>query len=198
MGCRCRPPWRRMAPPHQFATIRTIPGEISKDIADIAIMACGSLARRSPRAIRKTFLHKVNLISDAPPEWEAEFFSSRGTEADDLLQARRIPGQAGAVRSFRVRHHAHAVDGGEPDHYMALQASQDALKDCGPLNLEAVAAHRRNRRPRGIGVIAASAYLALPRLCGRSIRERRPQRGEVHLISVRRQVKAQYTRRWRS
>ncbi len=31
-----------------------------------------------------------------------------------------------------------ADGGGEPDHYMALQASQDALKDCGALDLEPV------------------------------------------------------------
>src|SRR5581483_8939766 len=31
-----------------------------------------------------------------------------------------------------------AVDGGEPDHYMALQTAHDALKDCGRLDLEPV------------------------------------------------------------
>jgi acyl transferase domain-containing protein len=111
----------------------------SNDIAIIG-MACVLPGASDVARYWENILHKVNSISDAPPEWEAELFYEQDTKADDRTYCKRggFLGKLAQFDPFSFGIMPNAVDGGEPDHYMALQASQDALKDCGPLDLEAV------------------------------------------------------------
>jgi len=111
----------------------------SKDIAIIG-MACVLPGAPDVARYWENILHKVNAISDAPPEWEAELFYEENTKADDRTYCKRggFLGKLAQFDPFAFGIMPNAVDGGEPDHYMALQASHDALKDCGALDLEAV------------------------------------------------------------
>lgn len=111
----------------------------SKDIAIIG-MACVLPGAPNVQRYWENILHKVNAISDAPPEWEAELFFEQDTKADDRTYCKRggFLGKLAQFDPFAFGIMPNAVDGGEPDHYMALQAAHDALKDCGPLDLEPV------------------------------------------------------------
>ena len=114
---------------------------VSNDIAIIG-MACVLPGAPNVERYWENILHKVNSISDAPPEWEAELFYEQDTKADDRTYCKRggFLGKLAQFDPFSFGIMPNAVDGGEPDHYMALQASQDALKDCGRLDLEPVKA----------------------------------------------------------
>src|ERR1035438_9549510 len=114
---------------------------------DIAIIGMACVLPGAPDAARywENILHKVNAISDAPPEWEAELFYEQDTKADDRTYCKRggFLGKLAQFDPFSFGIMPNAVDGGEPDHYMALQASQDALKDCGPLDLVVIDGNAR-------------------------------------------------------
>jgi acyl transferase domain-containing protein len=111
----------------------------SKDIAIIG-MACVFPGAPDMQRYWENILHKVNSISDAPPEWEAELFYEQDTKADDRTYCKRggFLGKLAQFDPFTFGIMPNAVDGGEPDHFMALQASHDAIKDCGKLDLEPV------------------------------------------------------------
>ena len=112
------------------------------EISDITIIGMAGVFPGSSNVQQywENILHKVNAISDAPPEWEADLFYEENTKADDRTYCKRggFLGKLAQFDPFSFGIMPNAVDGGEPDHYMALQASQDALKDCGALDLEPV------------------------------------------------------------
>jgi acyl transferase domain-containing protein len=112
------------------------------EINDIAIIGMAGVfpGACNVQQYWENILHKVNAISDAPPEWEADLFFEENTKADDRTYCKRggFLGKLAQFDPFSFGIMPNAVDGGEPDHYMALQASQDALKDCGALDLELV------------------------------------------------------------
>src|ERR1039458_10546857 len=60
----------------------------SNDIAIIG-MACVLPGAPDVRRYWENILHKVNAISDAPPEWEAELFYEQDTKADDRTYCKR-------------------------------------------------------------------------------------------------------------
>lgn len=103
-------------------------------------MACVLPGAPDMRRYWENILRKVNAISDAPPEWEAELFYEANTKADDRTYCKRggFLGKLAQFDPFSFGIMPNAVDGGEPDHFMALQTAHDALKDCGELDLEPV------------------------------------------------------------
>ncbi|HUO27774.1 MAG TPA: type I polyketide synthase, partial [Bryobacteraceae bacterium] len=111
----------------------------SKDIAIIG-MACVLPGAPDKQRYWENILHKVNSISDAPPEWESELFFEENTKQDDRTYCKRggFLGKLAQFDPFTFGIMPNAVDGGEPDHYMALQASHDAIQDCTNLDLEPV------------------------------------------------------------
>src|SRR5215469_14020961 len=116
-----------------------MPHNGSNDIAIIG-MACVFPGAADMQRYWENILHKVKSIDDAPPEWEAELFFEENTKADDRTYCKRggFLGKLAQFDPFSFGIMPNAVDGAEPDHYMALQAAHDALKDCGSLDLEKV------------------------------------------------------------
>jgi len=114
----------------------------SNGSTDIALIGMACVFPGAPNVQRywENILKKVNAISDAPPEWEAELFYEANTKADDRTYCKRggFLGKLAQFDPFSFGIMPNAVDGGEPDHYMALQTAHDALKDCGRLDLEPV------------------------------------------------------------
>jgi acyl transferase domain-containing protein len=170
----------------------------SNDIADIAIIGMACVLPGAPDAARywENILHKVNAISDAPPEWEAELFYEENTKADDRTYCKRggFLGKLAQFDPFSFGIMPNAVDGGEPDHYMALQASQDALNDCGPLDLEPVKARTAVIIGRGTyvnrGNAAALQQGVMVESILRILKQLHPEHTAAELAEIKRQIKA--------
>ena len=116
--------------------------ESRHDPSDLAIigMACVFPGASDMQQYWENILHKVNAISDAPPDWEPELYFEENTKADDRTYCKRggFLGKLAQFDPFTFGIMPNAVDGAERDHFMALQTAHDALKDCGPLDLEPV------------------------------------------------------------
>jgi acyl transferase domain-containing protein/phosphopantetheinyl transferase len=111
----------------------------SKDIAIIG-MACVFPGAANMRQYWENILHKVDAISDPPPDWEAElYWDPESTETDRTYCKRG--GYLGKLAEFDPFAYGvlpSAVDGCEPDHYMALRVSHEALADSGPIDISGV------------------------------------------------------------
>jgi acyl transferase domain-containing protein len=170
----------------------------SNDIAGIAIIGMACVLPGAPDAARywENILHKVNSISDAPPEWEAELFYEQDTKADDRTYCKRggFLGKLAQFDPFSFGIMPNAVDGGEPDHYMALQASQDALKDCGKLDLEPVKARTAVIIGRGTyinrGNAAALQQGVMVESILRILKQLHLEHTDAELAEIKRQIKA--------
>jgi acyl transferase domain-containing protein len=165
---------------------------------DIAIIGMACVLPGAPDATRywENILHKVNAISDAPPEWEAELFFEQDTKADDRTYCKRggFLGKLAQFDPFAFGIMPNAVDGGEPDHYMALQASQDALKDCGPLDLEAVKQRTAVIIGRGTyvnrGNAAALQQGVMVESILRILKQLHPEHTDAELAEIKKRIKA--------
>ena len=111
----------------------------SKDIAIIG-MACVFPGAANMRQYWENILHKVDAISDPPPDWEAElYWDPESTETDRTYCKRG--GYLGKLAEFDPFSYGvlpSAVDGCEPDHFMALRVSHEALADSGPIDISGV------------------------------------------------------------
>jgi len=166
----------------------------SNDIAIIG-MACVLPGAPDVRRYWENILHKVNAISDAPPEWEAELFFEENTKQDDRTYCKRggFLGKLAQFDPFSFGIMPNAVDGGEPDHYMALQASHDALKDCGPLDLEPVKQRTAVIIGRGTyinrGNAAALQQGVMVESILRILKQLHPEHTDAELAEIKRQIK---------
>jgi acyl transferase domain-containing protein len=92
----------------------------TNDIADIAIIGMACVLPGAPDARRywENILHKVNAISDAPPEWEAELFYEENTKADDRTYCKRggFLGKLAQFDPFSFGIMPNAVDGARRRH----------------------------------------------------------------------------------
>jgi len=92
----------------------------TNDIADIAIIGMACVLPGAPDARRywENILHKVNSISDAPPEWEAELFYEENTKADDRTYCKRggFLGKLAQFDPFSFGIMPSAVDGARRRH----------------------------------------------------------------------------------
>jgi len=170
----------------------------SKGIADIAIigMACVFPAAPNVQRYWENILHKVNAISDAPPEWEAELFYEADTKADDRTYCKRggFLGKLAQFDPFSFGIMPNAVDGGEPDHFMALQTAHDALKDCGPLDLERVKQRTAVIIGRGTyvnrGNAAAMQQGVMVESILRILKQLHPEHTAAELAEIKRRLQA--------
>ena len=89
------------------------PMEISSDIAIIG-MAGVFPGAANIEQYWENILHKVNAISDAPPEWEADLFFEENTKADDRTYCKRggFLGKLAQFDPFSFGIMPNAVDGG--------------------------------------------------------------------------------------
>jgi acyl transferase domain-containing protein len=102
---------------------------------DIAIigLSCVFPGAADARRYWQNILDKVDAVSDAPPDWEAERFFEAESHADDRTYCKR-GGFLGELSAFDPSLYGvmpNAVDGAEPDHFLALRNASDALRDAG-------------------------------------------------------------------
>jgi acyl transferase domain-containing protein len=103
--------------------------------SDIAIigLSCVFPGAADARRYWQNILDKVDSVSDAPPDWEAERFFDPEARASDRTYCKR-GGFLGDLAAFDPALYGvmpNAVDGAEPDHFLALRNASDALRDAG-------------------------------------------------------------------
>ncbi len=101
---------------------------------DIAIIGMSALfpGAKDLKTYWQNILNKVDAVHDAPDRWAKPYFDPNSTENDRIYT--RKGGFLGDLAEFNPMEFGimpNAVDGGEPDQYLALKLARDALKDAG-------------------------------------------------------------------
>ena len=102
---------------------------------DVAIvgMACIFPGAKDIREYWQNIISKVDAISDPPEDWEAERYFDAHSTANDRIYCKR-GGYLGNLARFEPLEFGvmpSSLDGGEPDHYLALRVAKEALSDAG-------------------------------------------------------------------
>jgi acyl transferase domain-containing protein/phosphopantetheinyl transferase len=103
-----------------------------KDIAIIG-MACIFPGAGDLHRYWENILAKVDAVSDAPEDWESAFYYDPESGSNDRTYCRR-GGFLGDLAAFDPAQYGvmpNAVDGTEPDHFLALRVAYDALVHAG-------------------------------------------------------------------
>lgn len=167
----------------------------SNDIAIIG-MACVFPGANNVQHYWENILGKVSAISDPPPDWESELFYEPDTKADDRTYCKRggFLGELARFDPFAFGVMPNAVDGAEPDHFMALQTAHDALKNCGNLDLDRVRERTAVILGRGTyvnrGNAAAMQQGVVVDSVLRILKQLHPEHGPEELAEVKRRLKA--------
>ena len=117
---------------------------MSEKAPDIAIigLACVFPGAANAQQYWENILAKVDSVGDPPPDWEAELFWDPDSTENDRTYCKR-GGYLGKFAEFDPAAYGimpNAVDGAEPDHFMALRTAHDALADSGLKDISQVKA----------------------------------------------------------
>ncbi len=101
---------------------------------DIAIIGMSALypGAKDLQTYWQNILNKVDAVHDAPDSWAVPYFDPNST-ANDRIYTRK-GGFLGDLAEFNPVEFGimpNAVDGGEPDQFLALKLAREALKDAG-------------------------------------------------------------------
>jgi len=167
---------------------------------DIAVvgMACVFPGAADLHAYWNNILAKVDAVSDPPPDWGADLFYDPDSEENDRTYCKRGGwlGDLAAFDPIELGVMPKAVDGGEPDHFLALKAAQDALQDAG--YDEGLLARYKERSEviigRGTYVNRGNAT-ALQQVVGvesllRVLKKLHPEYDDAELAQIRAELKA--------
>ena len=164
---------------------------------DIAIigMACVFPGAAHMRQYWENIIHKVDAISDPPADWEAELFWDPASTENDRTYCKR-GGYLGKLAEFDPYAYGimpNAVDGTEPDHFMALRAAHDALADSGPRDISAVKARTAVIIGRGTyvnrGNGAALQQGVMVESVIRILRQLHPEYTEAELALIKKELR---------
>lgn len=161
--------------------------------AAIVGMAC--LFPRAPdlHAFWENILAEVDAVSEAPPEWDAAL--DHEVWPPDVGEEARRGGFLGELAAFDPLAFGvmpNAVDGGEPEHFLALRVAHDALADAGYLDRDfdrtrvAVILGRGTYVNRGY-VSVLQRTITIPQII-RVLRGLHPEHSEAELAEIRRQL----------
>jgi acyl transferase domain-containing protein len=103
--------------------------------SDIAIigLSCVFPGARDVEQFWSNILNRVDAVSDAPPDWGAEQVYDPDSGANHRTYCKR-GGFLADLAEFDPAEYGvmpNAVDGTEPDHFLALRAACEALRDAG-------------------------------------------------------------------
>jgi acyl transferase domain-containing protein/phosphopantetheinyl transferase len=159
-------------------------------------MSCVFPRAPSLQAYWENIIHKVDAVSDPPPEWEADLFLDPEADGNDRLYCAR-GGYLGPLAEFDPVAYGimpSSVDGTEPDHFLALRAAFEAMADAGLRGQEVgherteviigrgTYVNRGNTTVIQHGVVVESVLRILKQL--------HPEHGEAELAAIKRQLKA--------
>ncbi|HET7035096.1 MAG TPA: beta-ketoacyl synthase N-terminal-like domain-containing protein [Thermomicrobiaceae bacterium] len=100
-------------------------------------MACMFPGAPNVTAFWRNILHKVDAVSEAPPEaWDTDVYYDADFSDTDKVYCKR-GGYLGSLVAFDpLPHNIPPITvGGEPDQWLALQVARDAMADAGCLDL---------------------------------------------------------------
>jgi len=105
------------------------------DDEPIAIVGMAGLFPKAPDkdAFWRNILDGVDAVTDAPPDWHGELFLDSESHANDRVYTTR-GGFLGDLATFDPLRHGvmpSAIDGGEPDQFLALEMAANAVEDAG-------------------------------------------------------------------
>lgn len=102
---------------------------------DIAIvgMSCLFPGAANIWAYWQNIINKVDAISEPPKEWNSELYFDPGSSANDRIYCKKggYLGDLACFDPFEFGIMPLALDGGEPDHFLALKIANEALIDAG-------------------------------------------------------------------
>ncbi|MGB5962863.1 MAG: beta-ketoacyl synthase N-terminal-like domain-containing protein [Coleofasciculaceae cyanobacterium] len=106
----------------------------ANSLTDIAIIGMSALypGAKDLQTYWQNILNKVDAVHDAPDSWAIPYFDPNSTENDRIYT--RKGGFLGDLAKFNPIEFGimpNAVDGGEPDQFLALKLAREALKDAG-------------------------------------------------------------------
>ncbi|NES94064.1 MAG: acyltransferase domain-containing protein [Desertifilum sp. SIO1I2] len=106
----------------------------SSSPSDIAIVGMSALFAKAAnlQAYWHNILHQVDGVTEAPDSWAYPYFDPNSTENNRIYT--RKGGFLGDLAQFNPLEFGimpTAVDGGEPDQFLALKLARDALQDAG-------------------------------------------------------------------
>lgn len=101
---------------------------------DIAIIGMSALypGAKDLQSYWQNILNKVDAVHDAPDSWAIPYFDPKSTASDRIYT--RKGGFLGDLAAFNPVEFGimpNAVDGGEPDQFLALKLAREALQDSG-------------------------------------------------------------------
>jgi acyl transferase domain-containing protein len=164
---------------------------------DIAIIGMACVFAKAPnlRAYWENILGRVDGISDPPEGWGADYFRAAEPGAGSAYTLRG--GYLGELASFNPLDFGimpHAVDGAEPEHFIALRLAADALADAGygersfNRRRTAVILGRGTYINRGYGTAFQHAIAVEQTI--RVLRQLHPEHSEAELAALRRDMLA--------
>jgi acyl transferase domain-containing protein/phosphopantetheinyl transferase len=168
---------------------------VSDEVAIIG-MSCVFPGARDVRAYWENIIHKVDAVSDPPPDWESDLFLDPEAETNDRLYCAR-GGYLGPLAEFNPAEYGimpNSVDGTEPDHFLALRAAFDAMADAGYLKRavdrerteviigRGTYVNRGNTTVIQHGIVVDSVLRVLKQL--------HPEHGDEELAAIKKQLKA--------
>ena len=114
--------------------IKTSPTANTPTTDDVAIIGMSGLFPGAPglQAYWENIVGGVDAVSEPPQDWEKELFTPTNGHDGKIYCARG--GYLGELAEFNPLEHGvmpSAIDGTEPDHFLALRLAQEALRDAG-------------------------------------------------------------------
>jgi acyl transferase domain-containing protein/phosphopantetheinyl transferase len=105
---------------------------------DVAIIGMACIFPQAPNlgAFWENILGKIDAVAEAPKDWGADLVYDPDSRTNDRIYTNR-GGFLGELARFDPLEYGvmpKEVDGGEPEHFLALRVANDALRDAGCLD----------------------------------------------------------------
>ncbi|MFQ5737874.1 MAG: beta-ketoacyl synthase N-terminal-like domain-containing protein [Acidobacteriota bacterium] len=167
---------------------------------DIAIIGMSCLFPGAPdlQTYWENIIHKVDATTDPPSDWGPEYLYDPSSNDNGRIYCKR-GGFLGDLAQFNPMEFGvmpRSVDGGEPDHYLALRLAKEALQDAGyvekekrpdPKRIEIILG-RGTYINRGWTTLAQHGWMVDQTLG--ILKRLHPEHGEEDLEAIRRELKA--------
>ncbi|MGH3912910.1 MAG: beta-ketoacyl synthase N-terminal-like domain-containing protein [Pseudonocardiaceae bacterium] len=105
---------------------------------DIAIVGMAGIFPKAPDVATfwENILAKVDAVTDAPPQWGADLVYDPASSASDRIYTKRGGFLGDLVRFNPLAYGVppRAIEGSDPEHFIALQIAHEALDDAGYLD----------------------------------------------------------------
>jgi acyl transferase domain-containing protein/phosphopantetheinyl transferase/acyl carrier protein len=165
---------------------------------DIAIIGMSCIFPGAPdlQTYWRNIVSKVDAIGDPPEDWEADLVYDPGSQENDRIYCKR-GGYLGDLAHFDPLQYGvmpSSIDGGEPDHFLALRVAHEALADAGyferPIDGERVEVilGRGTYINRGYTTLVQHGLVIDQTL--QILKQLHPEHTEAELQAIKRELKA--------